>query len=242
MLKRGSTVGQHPLISRYLKGVFTKRPPTPRYSYIWDVKLVFDFLRKWSPANKLCLKQLTLKLVMLVALVTAQRSQTIHKLSMDGMTLKESKAVFSIPGLVKQSRPGKVGQTVTLKAYPVDKRLCVVHYLRQYLIATKKHRTKNGVIEQQLFISYKRPHGPISKDTISRWINVVMQHAGIDTSCFKPHSTRAASTSAASTLGVPIAEILDTAGWSNEATFSKYYKKPILLNKDNMAKTLLCKR
>ena len=34
------------------------------------------------------------------------------------------------------------------------------------------------------------PHGPASKDTISKWLKQVMFDAGLDTSIFKPHSTR----------------------------------------------------
>ncbi len=98
----------------------------------------------------------------------------------------------------------------------------------------------NGVKENRLFISYKKPYGAVSKDTISRWISVVMQQAGVDVAQFKPHSTRAASVSAADKLGVPIAEIIKTAGWSNETTFRKYYNKP-LASKQCMAQTLLNK-
>lgn len=61
--KRGSTVGAHPLISRFMKGVFNRRPPTPRNDVIWDVNIVLEYLRKLTPVNKLTLKQLTLKLV-----------------------------------------------------------------------------------------------------------------------------------------------------------------------------------
>ena len=238
-LDGSETVSSHPLISRYLKGVFTLKPPAPRYDYIWDVRVVLDLLRKWSPATNLSLKLLTLKLVMLVALVTAQRSQTIHKLKLDCLKLTSSKAVFQIADLLKHSRPGNIGQVITLKAYPADKRLCVCHYLKSYIKATKIHRSANGVHENQLFISYRRPYGPVSKDTIARWIRVVMQKAGIDTDYFKPHSTRSASSSAASSSGVSVAKILKTVGWAKEATFSKYYKKPIVTHENNMAQKVL---
>ena len=39
------SLGAHPLISRFMKGVFNKRPPRPRYEEIWDVKPVLDYLR-----------------------------------------------------------------------------------------------------------------------------------------------------------------------------------------------------
>ena len=40
----GVSVGQHPLVSRLLRGVFHSRPPLPRYSGTWDVAKVLAFL------------------------------------------------------------------------------------------------------------------------------------------------------------------------------------------------------
>ena len=110
-----------------------------------------------------------------------------------------------------------------MKAYPADRRLCVMLYLHHYISRTKQLRGD----EKHLFISYVKPHKRVSKQTISRWIKEVMKSAGIDTDNFKPHSTRAAATSAAARCEVPIADILNKAGWKNEKTFQKYYRKPL---------------
>ena len=45
---------------------------------------------------------------------------------------------------------------------------------------------------------------------------VGLTSAGIDTSVFSAHSTRGASTSAASLAGVPTQQILSTADWSTD--------------------------
>ena len=52
-----------------------------------------------------------------------------------------------------------------------------------------------------------------------------MAKSGINTTVFKAHSTRSASTSAVANRGAPIKCILNAAGWSNESTFGKFYKK-----------------
>ena len=57
---------------------------------------------------------------------------------------------------------------------------------------------------------------------------MVLIDSGIDTSRFKPHSTRAASSSAASNASVILEDILRTPGWSSESTFAKFYNKPIV--------------
>lgn len=43
----------------------------------------------------------------------------------------------------------------------------------------------------------------------------------------KSHSTRAASTSAARAMYVPLDDILVAAGWTNEITVHRFYNKPI---------------
>ena len=55
----------------------------------------------------------------------------------------------------------------------------------------------------------------------------VLTDSGIDTSRFKPHSTRAPSTSAASNASVSLDDILQTASWSSKSTFVTFYNKPI---------------
>ena len=50
-----------------------------------------------------------------------------------------------------------------------------------------------------------------------------MTSAGVDTTIFTPHSTRAAATSKAKTASVPIQEILKTAGWSSLRCFDRFY-------------------
>lgn len=224
VLPDSKPVGTHPVVCKFLKGVFNKRPPLARYKEIWDVKPVLNYLRSLSPVRFISLKQLTLKLCGLIALVSAQRAQTLSLLSLTDMLDKKSKIVFVLSDLVKQSRPGNVGQKVVLLSYPPDRRLCVCTVMREYINRTKRLRGN----EKALFISFREPHEKVSKDTISRWVRSMLTAAGIDTSIFKSHSTRAASSSAARAKFVPISDIIETAGWSSDRTFQKYYNKPIV--------------
>ena len=235
VLDDAQSVGDHPLISRFVKGVFHLRPPTPRYEEIWDVNLVLNLLRKWAPANSLNLKYLTLKLCTLTALISAQRVQSIHYLHLDQMAVKEGSAQFTFKDLLKHDRPGKSSFTLKMKAYPPDRRLCVVNYLRHYVQRTKNIRGN----ERYLFVSFKKPHGRVSAQTIARWIKDTLCASGIDTSVYKAQSTRAASTSAANNANLPIGKILAQAGWSSERTFRKFYNKPIEIATRDFSHTLL---
>ena len=70
--------GQHKIVRRFMKGVFELKPVLPKYSHTWDVDTVLNVLECYAPNDKLTLKELSHKLVMLLALLTGQRCQTIH--------------------------------------------------------------------------------------------------------------------------------------------------------------------
>ena len=58
----GMSIGNHPLVVRFLKGVFNLRPPVPRDKEVWDVSIVLRFLKTLSSVASLSLKSLTLKI------------------------------------------------------------------------------------------------------------------------------------------------------------------------------------
>ncbi len=87
-------------------------------------------------------------------------------------------------------------------------------------------RTSNLRQDSQLFIASHKPHKAVSTSTISRWIKSCLKASGIDTDKYKAHSTRAASSSAA-TASLDISQILRAGSWSRTSTFGKYYNKPI---------------
>ena len=85
----GQNIGKHPLICRFLKGVFNEIPPTPKCQEVLAVEQVFAYLEQLIPVRALKLKELTLKLVMLIAIVTGQRCQTLGFLDISGENMKK---------------------------------------------------------------------------------------------------------------------------------------------------------
>lgn len=108
LISRGesSSIGENVLIKRFFKGVFRNRPPTPRYTQTWDIGQVLTYLKNLGPTDSLDLKTLTLKTVMLLALCSAQRCQTIHLLNTENIQATADSLTVTIPDLLKQSRPG----------------------------------------------------------------------------------------------------------------------------------------
>ena len=234
----GVKVGDHPLVSRFMTGLFNQKPALPRYSETWDPQIVLNHLKTFPAIDDMSLKQLTLKLVMLMALLSAQRVQTLQSLSLEEMSTLPGKYVFRISSVLKQTT-AKGGQNrhllpVTFHSYPLDKRLCIVELLSAYVKRTAPLRKET----KQLLICHAEPHGPASRDTISRWIKQTMKDAGIDTTVFKPDSTRGASTSAAKALNVPVQVIMNTAGSRSDSTFAKFHDRPVL-TANNFAAAIL---
>ncbi len=229
------TIGAHPWVIRFLKGVFNLRPPVPRYQDTWDVSVLIRFLSTLSPVRKLSLKMLTFKVTTLIALLIAARAQTLACLDIKKMSRSKSKVCFQVGSAdLKQCRPGYAPPLIELQAYPVKRTLCVCTVLTEYLKRTEEIRGD----ESRLLISYMKPHKKVSAATIGHWIRTTMTKAGINTSVYKPHSLRAATTSGAVIAGGSLQQILSTAGWSNAGTFAKFYHKTVKAEKSMGEKIL----
>ena len=226
----GFAAGSHPLVVRFLKGVYCLRPSQPRYTHTWDASVVLKFLMTLSPLESLSLKLLSFKLVMLIALTSASRVQGIKYLKVSNMKKFENDMYyhFHYTDMLKTSRPN-FNQEIVLRAYTLDKSLCVYSVLEEYLKRTEALRKSDF-----LLISYVKPHDDVSTDTVARWIRTVMTLAGVDTNVFKAHSVRSASVSKAKSCNIPIDDILHQAGWSKKETFKTYYDKPVLQSTCNM--------
>ena len=79
---------------------------------------------------------------------------------------------------------------------------------------------------------HRKSYKSESTSTIGRWIKAILEQSGVDTEQFKAHSTRSASASQAFLSGVPISKIRSLANWSNESTFSKFYRKNLICSSD----------
>ena len=219
----GVSIGQHPLVSRLMKGAFQSRPPLPRYSGTWDITKVLAYLDGQTLTSSISLKVLTLRTVMLLALTRPSRSADLARLSLAGFKTTPEGAVFVPAALAKQSTANKAIKDFFFPRFTENVRLCPVHSLTLYIERTRQLRGTST----QLFIAIIKPHLPVTTSTVARWLKQVIGDSGIDTNVFKAHSVRGATTSAASNQGVTTEEILKAADWSNSSTFQRFYYKPV---------------
>ena len=220
----GVEVGKHPTITRLLKGAFHERPPLPRYSSTWDVNAVLQYLKSLGPTSGLTLKQLTYKLVMLLALTRPSRSADLSSLSLARRRFCPEGVTFLPATLAKQSRQGKPLVEFFFPCFSHDENLCPVRTLRQYETVTSSLRSED---QQGLFLAIVKPHKQVSSCTIARWLKCVLGDAGIDINMFTAHSVRGASSSAAAMAGVTTHDILKAADWSTDSVFRRFYYRPM---------------
>ena len=181
-----------------MPGVFNKRPPQPKYTVIWDISKVIDYISTLGNIEKLSTKIITLKLTTLLAILSSNRASELTYLDIRHIVCKENSVIFHFSKLTKTLKKGKNPPSFELKEFEKAE-LCVIRCLKQYLLITNPLRCAKTT---QLPISYIRPHNPVSVDTVSRWLKEFLRLSGNDTSIFTGHSIRTASASKAKQVGL----------------------------------------
>ena len=213
-------------------------PTLPRLlpsARIWDVQQVLDYLRDMPHYTLLPDILLAKKTVMLILLATGRRKIDVLRLKLSSMIKNPEKYSFLLTEPSKNySSTYNDCQLFDIHRFPQDCRICPYIALTFYIRRTKQSRRTNS-----LFIVSNGDGTPASSTTLARWVRLVMQSAGIDTTIFKAHSTRAAAMSAAYNHYIPLGEILASAKWKISSTFYKYYCRQVEhFHRKNVSDTL----
>lgn len=167
----GSTVGQHPLIRRFMKGARRSLPVVRRSVPEWDLSMVLEALSQYpfEPLGSISLKLLSFKTALLLALASAKRVSELHALSVHPSCTKFSLSGDMVslkpnPAFMPKCFPAFTSEVLELSAFhpppfssPEDERLnalCPVRALQTYINRTSAFRKSD-----QLFISWAPPHG-----------------------------------------------------------------------------------
>ena len=217
---KGEQIGKHPLVCRFMKGIYEEKPNIPKYATTWDPKIVLDEIEKIN-TDTASIIELSRKIVTLLTLLSGQRVATIASLTLEDIKTDDQLGMMYIfiSKIIKQSRPRTHQQPLTLSRYE-NKELCVVYTMNKYIEKTQPMR---GNIKS-LWLTTTSPTKEAKKDTVSNWIRSILQRAGL--SQYGPHSLRSSGTSKAATM-LPIDSILKAGGWTKESTFARFYQKPI---------------
>lgn len=211
-------------IKRFFRSVAHLRPGRPKYDLTWDPTIVLEYVATLFPNEELSFDLLSRKVATLLALVTAHRVQTLALIDIRDIELKVGGIRIKVPARIKTTGKDNFQLVLELPYFKDNPRICPARALQTYLLKSKDLRNPTVF---SLFLTHKKPHSKASSQTISRWIKEMLSKSGIDTSIFTAHSTKHASTSAASRKGITLDTIRRTAGWArNSATFARFYNRP----------------
>jgi hypothetical protein len=230
----GYDVGKHPLVIKLMLGIFNSNPPKPRYNSFWDIGSVLSYLEGLGPDTSLSFKNLSSKLVMLLALTSLFRVSEIAAIDFKSIVFSGPVVKFALSRLRKSQRKGSL-QVFSLNRIGSSLLNCPVSCLERYIFVTSEFRKESA--NSSLILGLRSPHPPIGASTIGRWIKLLLSEAGVDTTTYSAHSTRGASASKAVSAGLSIDSILKTGSWASESVFSKHYNRPI--NKDTFGMVIL---
>ena len=159
---------------------------------------------------------------MLFLILGARRKQALFTINVDNIIFRDSKVILLPNKTLKHTNPNRLLEPLAYHKYKGEEKLCLVNCLQSYL-EKRNHLVHDEV--RELLITYGKPHKPVSRDSVGRWIINELTNAGVDTTVFKPRSCRSASANKAKVNGVPTSVILEKGYWKRESTFKKFITK-----------------
>ena len=115
----------------------------------------------------LSLELLTKKLVMLLCLLSGQRSQSIHAIQTNYMKFSDNIYICYIPKVLKTTKPGKHLAPLEFEKFPNNSKLCVVSCIDEYMKQKNPIRNNMETRPVQLILSYAPPHDIVGSVTIA---------------------------------------------------------------------------
>ena len=205
-----------------MHGDFDKKLPQPRYSVTWDVQVIVDYIKSnWAVSKEITMKNISYRLVILLALTSASRASTLQGLDVRFMTAHLDHVKFAFSKICKVWKKGQRRLSVLHYDYKKDETLHFTSTIKVYLARTKTWRQENN--ETQYVLSHIKPSKGLSSSTVTRLINEVISLAGFNTKIFKGHLSKSASSISANLVGVSVTDILNMGSWSNVCTWQKSY-------------------
>jgi len=95
-------IGNHPIIKRFCKGASNLKPQKPKYDFIWDPAPVISALASIYPYDPLPLEVITKKLILLLALGSGQRVQTLTAIKIPHISISKDRLIITVSELRAQ--------------------------------------------------------------------------------------------------------------------------------------------
>lgn len=241
----GQSIGNHPDISRAIAAVMKENPPALHNDDIIDITPSLEFIISLGNNESMTFRNLSLKTVFLIALVTASRPSDLTKIDMSTAKItnvsysfeciapKESKiALAHAPSTTKRR-----SKTVFIGSYSDNPHLCPYSALKTLISRTSHLRTSNDR-KRSIFLITKQPYTPASVDTVANWIKEVMKKSS---QSLTARDVRSTSASLAQNSGADLATVLALGNWSSNSTYQRFYQRGVklMLERNNISRQIL---
>ena len=201
-LRGYATLSDHPLIKRFIKGVFHLRPPKPKYSSIWDADILLRYWQKIEDNSQLNLLELSKKVTTLLVLLHGLRISPTTTFDVNLITMSNDTCIFYPSELLKYDRQGRPRDKFIYKKF--ENAQFPMAATKEYL----KRWTEYNVAHTKFLFTTVSPYGPPHKDTIARLVKHTLTQAGVNTNIFSFHSFRPSVSSKTDNMGVDLDTIL----------------------------------
>ena len=222
-------------VKRLLKGVFNLRPPVARYTAMWDVNIVLNYMEAMVTTS---FKDKSMKLATLLMILSGNRVNMLTHFTLPNMFITDKECTFVFDEVLKSTRPSFNINPMTFKAFSDRPALCPVQLIWDYLECRNQ---LSG--DTQFFVTLKSPFNGAQPGTIARWVKEMLCLSGVQDGRYTAHSCRSASTSSALFRGISLSTIVRSASWKGVKTFKKHYLREIKgvydLNKENFGEETL---
>ena len=146
----GSRIGQHPLVTQFLKGSVQLTTTYPHILCYVGCRHHIVIISALPDNVNLDVKLLSYKVVMLLALANADRCSDLAALDLNFRTYQTSEVQFVISGLTKSRRSGPPLEAFYPR-FTEDSKLCPVLALRVY--EEKTESCRKSLSSQNPFLS-----------------------------------------------------------------------------------------
>lgn len=210
------------LVHQILKAISVAKPKSNK-APIWDIKLLFTWLKE-TPMNN-SLFDISRRTALILLLASGRRLHDLTLLNMaNDKFIQGDTDIILWPDYGSKTDSGTFQQSGWQLLKHPDPSICPVRHIQLLIQASQKRRAEEQI--DKLFISITGKIKPASKTMIAGWIKTIFKAAEIEA---PPGSIRSAVASRGWLENRPVEEILQRGNWRSEQTFKKFYCRPVQL-------------
>ena len=236
-------VSSHPVLHDLLRSFRIERPLPSSRVPPWDLLRVLSLLRgpPFEPLSSCSLRDLTRKVLFLVALATARRVGELQAVSSSVSYSGEDLYLSYLPEFraKTESASNPLPRSFAVRllrdfvgSLPDELLLCPVRALCIYV----SHTSTVSPRPRSLFVSPRTPTRPLSKNALSYFLrSVILQSLPpppTSSSSVRAHTVRSVSSSAAFSRNVALPDILAAATWHSSTVFTSSYLRDVQFTSD----------